>query len=112
MVTHEFERDFYEVYTDGDSKYVRILGWLEERDDHITVADADSRCTFKVGEQPRDMTFPEYTRYERDYGWDEEDEISGIVESYFDGSSGKHLAMRSVTESTPDGNYWCYFEEE
>ncbi len=113
MVNYEFERDFYEVYTEDGSKYIHILGWIEERDDHIMEIATDSRSFYKVGERPDDITFPDLTcHYGHDYEWDEEKKVIDYAKTYFDGKPGTHLPLREVTDNTPDGNYWCYFEEE
>ena len=107
----KFERDFFEVCEEDGVKYVRILGWMEERDEYIGILTADSRSVFKAGEPPEDVTFPEYTNYLEEIDWDEDKAIE-VCETYFDGEPGTHLPMRDVTQETPCGNYWCMFYEE
>ena len=111
-----YERDFYAVNPD---RTITLYGWLEERDNNIDGFEHDlmPRHTFVSGDWPEfnDLEEPlvdwaaQWQQYNEDMHYED---VAGFLATFFDGEPGEHLPLNEVNEDTPEGNYWCKFEEE
>ena len=114
----ELERTWFTV---NDDHTITINGWLEDRDGGGWEGYEDGRFTLVTGDWP-DLTEPTSRHDEPLVDWAcpfqqyNEDlhpsEALDLIAHFYWNSTGEHFPLKDVDESTPAGNYWCWFEEE
>lgn len=118
------ERDFYIIEEDEDGKWIHFEGftWWDTQnnyDDKVGNFRSEEMtfCYVPVNEYSAERLSIEMEQVKQYVYYYEDEKAEHFVNHYFgnkDGSStgGIHLPLRDVTEDTPCGFYWCYFEEE
>lgn len=108
------DRYFYSVEMDGDQKVVHLLGNIffndgDETDTCFRYAEWVGLC-FTIKELKiliKDNLFYEYLYEKVEYLTDlTEEQAIESCQTYFAGTPGTRLHIRSVNEDTPCGDYW------
>lgn len=105
------ERDFYEV-VDG---HIELWGWMEKRDTNWEgFYDDRVRYTYVTGDWPEvyEPNCPNMVDWAAPYQQYNDDMHENEAKAFVRDFGGTHLPLASVNEGTPDGRYWCYFDEE